>query len=354
MTIPNFSYTALPSRVIFGAGTRHQLTAELARLGLTRPLLLSTPEQAAMVAELGSSLPQVAGYYTRATMHTPVHITEDALAEMERLNADSLVALGGGSTTGLGKALALRSGLPQIVLPTTYAGSEMTPILGETQDGRKTTIRDLRVLPGTVIYDVDLTLGLPASVSASSGMNALAHAAEALYAPDANPVTTLMALEAVRALARSLPMIMDDPRDLAARSDALYGAWLCGTVLGAVGMSLHHKLAHVLGGSFDLPHAESHAALLPHTIAYNAHAAPEVMRQLAGALGADTAAEGLYALNARLGNRAALRDLGMPESGIEQAADIALEKPYPNPAPLERGRIRDLLARAWAGSPPQE
>ncbi|WP_456829925.1 maleylacetate reductase [Deinococcus sp. UYEF24] len=354
MTIPDFSYAALPSRVIFGAGTRRQLAPELARLGLTRPLLLSTPGQAGLAAELGDTLPQVAGYYSRAAMHTPTQITEDALTEMRRLNADSLVAVGGGSTTGLGKALALRGGLPQIVLPTTYAGSEMTPILGETQDGRKTTIRDLRVLPGTVIYDVELTLGLPASVSASSGMNALAHAAEALYAPDANPVTSLLALEAVRALARSLPLILDDPRDLAARSDALYGAWLCGTVLGAVGMSLHHKLAHVLGGSFDLPHAKSHAALLPHTIAYNAHAAPEAMRRLADALGTENAAAGLYALSARLGNQPALRELGMPESGIERAADIALEKPYPNPAPLERGRVRDLLARAWAGSPPQE
>ncbi|WP_407543679.1 maleylacetate reductase (plasmid) [Deinococcus radiomollis] len=344
----------MPSRVIFGASTRHQLAAELERLGLKRPLLLSTPQQVGMVANLGATLPQVAGYYGRATMHTPTHITEDALAQLQSLNADSLVALGGGSTTGLGKALALRSGLPQIVLPTTYAGSEMTPILGETQDGRKTTIRDLRVLPGTVIYDVELTLGLPVLISASSGMNALAHAAEALYAPDANPVTSLMALDAVRALARSLPRIVQNPSDLSARSDALYGAWLCGTVLGAVGMSLHHKLAHVLGGSFDLPHAESHAALLPHTVAYNAAGVPEVMRQLAGALGTDTAAAGRYALNGRLGNTLALRDLGMPESGIEEAADIAMEKPYPNPVPLERGRIRDLLACAWVGASPQE
>jgi maleylacetate reductase len=353
MTLRNFVYTALPARVVFGHGTRHTLAAELERLGVRRPLLLSTAEQADTVAELGRGLPQVAGQFPRATMHTPTSITEEALIEVQRLGADGLVALGGGSTTGLGKALALRTGLPQIVLPTTYAGSEMTPILGETQGGRKTTIRDARVLPGTVIYDVELTLTLPFPTSASSGLNAVAHAAEALYAPDANPVTSLLAAEGARALARSLLRLKADPADLEGREGALYGAWLCGTVLGSVGMGLHHKLAHVLGGSFDLSHAELHAALLPHTLAYNAPAAPEALRRLAEALEVQDAPAGLYALNAVLGIVPALRDLGMPEHGIDVAADRAVEQPYPNPAPLDRTRLRALLARAWAGEPPE-
>ena len=186
-------------------------------------------------------------------MHTPVDATEKALAVVRERAADALVAVGGGSTTGLGKAIALRTDLPQIVLPTTYAGSEMTPILGETSGGAKTTQRSPKVLPEVVIYDVDLTLGLPPAVSATSGMNAIAHAVEALYAKDRNPVISMMAEEGISALARSLPRISADPHDREARSGALYGAWLCGTCLGAVGMALHHKLCHVLGGMFDLP-----------------------------------------------------------------------------------------------------
>jgi alcohol dehydrogenase class IV len=182
--------------------------------------------------------------------------------------------VGGGSTTGLGKAIALATGLDQIVVPTTYAGSEMTPILGQTERGVKTTQRSPAILPEVVIYDVDLTLTLPPALTATSGLNAIAHAVEALYAQDRNPIVSLMAEEGIAALARSLPVLVDAASDLAARSDALYGAWLCGACLGAVGMALHHKLCHTLGGSFDLPHAETHAVVLPHAVAYNSAAAP--------------------------------------------------------------------------------
>ena len=263
------------------------------------------------------------------------------------------MAVGGGSTTGLGKAIALRTDLPQIVLPTTYAGSEMTPILGETEDGVKTTQRTPKVLPEVVIYDVDLTLGLPAAIAATSGMNAMAHAVEALYAKDRNPVTSLMAEEGIRSLAQALPGIADDPQDRAARWDALYGAWLCGTCLGSVGMALHHKLCHVLGGTFDLPHAETHTIVLPHAVAYNASAAPEAMNRIARAIGAENAAQGLFELARRLGTKLALRDIGMPAKGIEQAAKAAMAAPYWNPRPLDEGALRDLLTRAWNGDPPQ-
>jgi alcohol dehydrogenase class IV len=204
-----------------------------------------------------------------------------------------------------------------------------------------------------VIYDVDLTLTLPPAMSATSGMNAIAHAVEALYSPDRNPIISLMAEDGIAALARALPAIAADPSDQLARSDALYGAWLCGTCLGAVGMALQHKLCHTLGGAFDLPHAETHTIVLPHAVAYNAGSAPEAMVRIARALGTDDAAQGIYNLTGRLGTPRALRDLGMPEDGIDRAAEIAASNPYPNPRPIERGAIHELIARAWAGDPPQ-
>ena len=262
------------------------------------------------------------------------------------------MSLGGGSTIGLGKAPALRTDLPQIAIPTTYAGSEMTSILGETEGGVKTTRRSLKVLPEVVIYDVDLTFGLPPPVSAVSGMNALAHAAEALYAQERNPVTSVMAEAGIAALAAALPRIVDEPRDREARDLALYGAWLCGICLGTVGMALHHKLCHTLGGSFGLPHAETHAILLAHTVAYNATAAPDAMTRMTRALNGPDAAAGFYDLSRRLRIPASLRAIGLSEADIDAAADAAVEKPYWNPRPVERSGIRDLLASAWAGQPP--
>jgi alcohol dehydrogenase class IV len=262
------------------------------------------------------------------------------------------VAIGGGSTTGLAKAIALRTDLPQIIVPTTYAGSEMTPILGETRDNTKTTQTSAKVLPEVVIYDVDLTMTLPAGLSGTSGINAIAHAVEALYARDANPIVDLMAIEAIGALYRALPRIAKDPADREARSDALYGAWLCGMCLGAVGMSLHHKLCHTLGGTFDLPHAETHTAVLPHALAYNAPAIPTVMERLQGVLGPDPAGA-LYDLAGAVGAERSLKRLGMPEDGIDTATERAFANPYWNPRPLEREAVRALIARAWQGVEPR-
>lgn len=348
-----FVHSPLPGRVIFGTGTQAQLRDEIERLGCQRALLLTTAPQRGTIERVGVALgPLAVGVFAEAAMHTPVDVTTRALAVLRACDADALVAIGGGSTIGLGKALALRTGLPQIAVPTTYAGSEMTPILGQTEGGRKTTLRSLDVLPETVIYDVELTMTLPPRLSATSGLNAIAHAVEALYAPDGNPIISLMAEEAIRALAAALPRIVANPSDAAARWDALYGAWLCGSCLGAVGMALHHKLCHVIGGSFDLPHAETHAAILPHAVAYNARGAPEAMARIVRALGAEEAAAGLYDLAGRLGVTRALRDLGMAESAIDQAADQAAQNPYPNPRPLDRASLRGLIARAWAGEAP--
>ncbi len=348
-----FAYEALPYRVVFGEGTLAHAADEADRLGIKRALVLSTPQQHADGSKLGSVLGhRLAAEFHEAVMHTPVAVTERAMGVIEATDIDGLIALGGGSVIGLAKALSLRSGLPQLVLPTTYAGSEMTPILGETRDGIKTTQRSRDILPDTVIYDVDLTMSLPAAISATSGLNAMAHAVEALYAPEANPIISLMAEEAIASLGRALPRIVATPSDRAARGDALLGAWLCGTCLGAVSMSLHHKLCHVLGGSFDLPHAETHAIVLPHVVAYNADAAPEAMRRVARALGTPDATLGLFGLQRRLKIPVSLADIGMPEDGIDLAAELATRNAYANPRGLDRAALRELLARAWRGEVP--
>jgi maleylacetate reductase len=348
-----FAYEALPYRVVFGEGTLARAADEADRLGIKRTLVLTTAQQHADGSRLGGILGhRLAAEFPEAVMHTPIAVTERAMRIIEAMDIDGLVALGGGSAIGLAKALSLRSGLPQLVVPTTYAGSEMTPILGETRDGIKTTQRTRDVLPDTVIYDVDLTISLPAAISATSGLNAIAHAVEALYAPDANPIVSMMAEEGIAALGRALPRIVATPSDRDARRDALLGAWLCGTCLGAVSMSLHHKLCHVLGGAFDLPHAETHAIVLPHVVAYNAQAAPQAMGRIARALEAPDAALGLFVLQRRLNVPVALADIGMPAHGIDLAAEFATRNAYANPRNVDRGALRELLARAWHGETP--
>jgi alcohol dehydrogenase class IV len=286
-------------------------------------------------------------------MHAPVEATQRALAIVREKRADCTVALGGGSAIGLGKSIAFVTDLPQIVLPTTYSGSEATPIGGETKYGVKTSMTSPKVLPEVIIYDVELTLDLPPAVSVVSGFNAIAHAVEALYAREANPLISLLAEEGIRSFSRALPLIKRDPADREARGNALYGAWLCGICLGSVGMALHHKLCHVVGGAFNLPHAETHTVILPHATAYNAPAASEAIARIAHALDASDAVQGLCALARKLDAPSALRDLGMPEAGIDRAADLVMANPYWNPRPLERKPIRDLIARAWSGAVPQ-
>ena len=348
-----FTYVALPSRVVFGAGAIAQLPAELDALGVKRALVLSTPGRGSSVRRIVGALGErLAGIYDRAVMHVPVEVAEDARRIARDAGADCCVAVGGGSTIGLGKAIALTSGLPVVAVPTTYSGSEMTTILGMTEAGIKKTQRDPGVLPRTVIYDPELTIGLPAAISAASGMNAIAHCVEALYAHDGNPIHTILAEEGIRALASALPQIVSDPGNLETRSDALYGAWLAGVSFATVGMALHHKLCHVLGGTWNLPHAETHSIVLPHAAQYNRDAAPEAMARIARALNAPDAPAGLWDLEQRLGLKMALRDIGMPESGLERAAEIATGSPYPNPRAVEYAAVLELLRRAFSGQRP--
>jgi maleylacetate reductase len=356
-----FSFQANPARVIFGPGSLAQVGAEVERLGAKRALVLCTPEQAASGHAVAQLLGErSAGVFAQAVMHVPIETARAARAEAARLGADCAVAIGGGSTTGLAKAIALESLLPIIAIPTTYAGSEMTPIYGITEGGLKKTGRDARVMPRVVIYDPELTRTLPLALTVTSALNAIAHAAEGLYAHDGNPVVALMAEEGIRASAAALAPLRANPQDMAARSDALYGAWLCGIVLGSVAMGLHHKLCHTLGGSFNLPHAETHTVVLPHAMAYNAPAAADALQRIGRALHAADATLpahdaplALQRLAAANGAPTSLAALGMPSEGLDRVAELAVQTPYPNPRPLERAALRGLLQRAFDGSAPQ-
>ncbi|MBP8234691.1 MAG: maleylacetate reductase [Rhizorhabdus sp.] len=348
----SFVYEGLPARVIFGHGTLDRVADEAARLG-QRVLVVSTPEQTGAAGDLARRLGGLhAATFSGATMHTPIEVTDRAMTVVTDARIDAIVALGGGSTIGLSKAIALRTDLPQLVIPTTYAGSEMTRIIGQTENGLKTTQVTPRVLPETVIYDVDLTLTLPPLMSVTSGLNAMAHAVEALYATNRNPIIDMMAETGIASLYRGLPVVAREPGNPEARANALYGAWLCAICLGATSVALHHKLCHVLGGSFNLPHAETHAIVLPHALAYNAPMVRDAVAAIKRALGGDGIAGKLFDVARDAGAPTALRDLGMPEDGIDRAVEITLANPYANPRPIDPVLIRRLIANAWAGVRP--
>ncbi len=342
-----------PQTVVFGSGTRYRVKDYLKALGCERALVLSTPQQSDIAMDVAAGLNgSVAGVFTCAAMHTPVDVTTSALEHAREINADCLVAVGGGSTTGLGKALALRTDMPQIVIPTTYAGSEATPILGQTENGVKTTLTDAKVLPEVILYDPDLTLSLPIGMTVTSGLNAMAHASEALYAQDRTLDSSALAANGLRAFKTALPALIKDPQDTAAREEAQQGAYACGAVLGQVGMALHHKLCHTLGGSFDLPHAETHAIVLPHAIHFNAVAVPELLQQVSAIFGGDEPGQALWSFAKEIGAPLALQDLGLKESDLDRATEIALSKPYWNPREITAAGIRALLQDAWAGVAP--
>ena len=350
-----FTYQCAPARVVFGRGSLSRLEEELLALHVQRALVLCTPEQRetaeSVAARLGA---RAAGIFDRAVMHVPIETAREAVAHARSVGADGMVAVGGGSTIGLGKAIALEHALPIVAIPTTYAGSEMTSIYGITEDGIKKTGRDARVLPRTVLYDPDLIRTLPLKVCVTSGFNAMAHAAEALYAHDRNPVVSLMAEEGLRAMAAALRGLQEAPQSDAAREQGLYGAWLCGAVLGAASMGLHHKLCHTLGGSYNLPHAETHTVMLPHTLAYNAACAPDAMSRAARALGTaeNRVPQASHALLRATGAPLALKELGLPAESLDRVADLAVQNPYPNPRPLDRAALRAMLQRAYEGAPP--
>lgn len=342
-------------RIVFGAGSSARITAELDALGYDRVLVLCSAEQVEVAEQISGQLAhRSVGVHPGAKMHVPVAAADAAVAVAADLGAEACVAVGGGSATGLGKAIALRHGLPVVAVPTTYAGSEMTPIWGITDGTVKTTGRDLSVLPRSVVYDPELTLTLPVGMSVTSGLNAMAHAVEGLWAPDGSPIVAMMAAEGVRLLTSALPGIIQQPDDIAARSEALRGAWLCGAVLGLTKMSLHHQLCHLLGGGYDLPHAATHAVVLPHVLAFNAPAAPEAAEAVAEAIGADAndVAGALWDLARSWGAPTSLAALGLSESDVEDVVGRVLAAPYPNPRPVDADGLRTLLTRAVRGERP--
>jgi maleylacetate reductase len=351
-SVRSFESRTGKTRIVFGAGTVQRLTDELALLGAHRPLVLSTPGQAALARRVGELVgPTTAGLFSEAVMHTPVDVTERAAAYLEQVGADSVVAVGGGSTTGLGKALASRAGLPQLVVPTTYAGSEVTPVLGETAEGEKITRSSIEIQPDTVIYDVELTMTLPWLVSLTSAVNAMAHAVEALYGAGRDEDTDRTATDALASLSTGLRQLHADRESAAARSELLYGAWLAGICLGAVGMGLHHKLCHTLGGSFGLPHAPTHTVVLPYAMAYNQSSSPSAIAAAASALEVPDGPSGLQDLVRCLGGPTALAPLGLAVTDIPRAAELATARPYPNPREVSRTGVTELLERATAGTP---
>lgn len=350
----SFVHTSFSSRVVFGASSRNLLADEIARLGAKRALILTTPEQ----LELGDMVrgllgTSAVGHFGGARQHVPIEVAHEAQKVASDLGADCIVAIGGGSTIGLGKAIALQSALSVLAVPTTYAGSEMTPIYGLTDGSNKRTGRDVKVLPRTVIYDPELTLTLPLALSVTSGLNAIAHCAEGLYATDGSPITSLIAEESIRTFAASLPRIKACPTDMQARSECLYAAWLAGSVLAVTSVALHHKLCHTMGGMLDLPHAHMHAIVLPHSIAYNAPAAPAAMCRLGRALGSSRPAQALFDLAEELDVPMDLSCLGVQPEQLPAVATAALAAPYPNPRELSFEGILGLLQDAQSGRRPQ-
>lgn len=351
-----FIYQAHPMRVRFGVRAFDVIAEEVEHLGLQRVAVLCTPGRAELGRLLARALGSMcAGVIPKAVMHVPREVATETIAEVQALRADGCVSIGGGSAIGLGKAVARETGIPTIAIPTTYAGSEMTTVWGMTADGHKTTGRSEAVLPKSVIYDPELSTGLPVDPSITSGFNAIAHAVEALYAPDSSPIISLMAEEGIRALTTALPGIRTNPEDLEARSDALYGAWLCGTCLGSTTMSLHHKICHVLGGTLNLPHAETHTVMLPHVLAFNQPAVPGAFTALSRALGSAQGtvvtdpARYLQELAGELGAPTSLQELGMKQEDIPRIARDVLSSSYGNPREVSEESITRIVSAAWSG-----
>ncbi len=350
-----FVHDNLPQRVCFGSGeATASLQREIGNLGASRVMVIAAKAEAEIAGTVTKELP-VALRYDDVVMHVPVDVAGRARDAAAKAGADALVSVGGGSTTGLAKAIAMTTGLPIVAVPTTYAGSEATAVWGLTEGARKTTGTDPRVLPKVIVYDATLTLSLPVPMSVASGLNALAHCVDAMWAPNADPINAAYAAEGIRALQSGLPRVVADPFDLDGREHALYAAYLSATAFASAGSALHHKICHVLGGAYNLPHAQTHAVVLPYVLAFNAPAAPDAERRIAGAFGATRAIDGLQDLRRELGAPRALRDYGFTEDAIPEAADAILPAvPPSNPRPVSAADLRRLLRAAWEGADPRE
>src|SRR3984957_2069297 len=349
-----FACDALPGRVVCGAGAaRTALADEVARLGVSRLLLIAAGGGETVARDLAAPLAgRIAGTFTGVRPHVPVEVADAARKQAAAIGADAVLSVGGGSATGPAKAAPLTPGLPVMAVPTPYAGSEVTPVWGLSDGERKTTGVDMRVLPRLVIYDPELTVSLPGPLSAASGLNAVAHCGDGFWAPGRNPVSALAATEAIRVLAAALPAVARDGTDLGARSDLLYGAYLAGSAFAVTGSGLHHKICHVLGGRYGLPHAQTHAIMLSYVLAFNAPGAPDAASRIGQALGSEHPAAALQALAAQLGLPRGLREIGLAEDQLVEAARlIEPVVPADNPVPAGAAALEVLLRHAWAGDP---
>jgi alcohol dehydrogenase class IV len=350
-----FAYDALPGRFVFGCGAVRALPDELARLGVSRVLLCATDREAEQAAEhLTPAADRIAGTFRGVRPHVPIEVAQAARDRAAECGADALLAIGGGSTTGTAKAVALTTGLPILAVPTTYAGSEVTPVWGLTEGNRKTTGRDPKVLPRVVIYDPELTVSLPAGLSGVSGLNGVAHCVEAFWAAGTNPISALQAEEGLRTLAAGLPQVVADGADLEARSAALYGAYLAGAAFAVTGSGLHHRICHALAGAYDLPHAETHAVVLPHVLALYAPAVPEVEGRIAAALGTSPggAVPGLVALAHAVGAPDSLAAVGLPKAALDDAVALVTGTVATDgPRPVTSEALATLVRAAWQGPP---
>ena len=349
-----FVHDTLPQRVAFGSGdAAANLSNEIGLLGATRVMLIAAKPEADLADSIVKDLPVVLRH-DDVVMHVPVEVAERARAAAASARADALLCVGGGSTTGLAKAIAMTTGLPIVAVPTTYAGSEATPVWGLTEGAKKTTGVDQRVLPKVIVYDAALTMSLPVGMSVASGLNALAHCVDSMWAPKADPINAAFAAEGIRMLTEGLPQVVADPTGLPGRELALAGAYLAAAAFASAGSGLHHKICHVLGGAYNLPHAQTHAVVLPYVLAFNASAAPAAERRIAAAFGASLALNGLQELRRALDAPRALRDYGFEERDIPAAAELILPAvPPSNPRAVTIEDLRVLLAAAWAGEDPQ-
>lgn len=353
MTV-NFTHTTLGQRVLFGSGkaARH-LAAEVDRLDASRIMMIAADAEAGIADFVCAGISPVLRW-NDVVMHVPVEVAEKARDAAAEHCIDLLVCVGGGSTTGLAKAVALTSGIPIVAVPTTYAGSEATNVWGLTEAARKTTGVDDKVLPVSVIYDADLTLSLPVDLSVASGLNGMAHCIDSMWAPKADPINQALAAEGIRALNAGLPAIAAHPQDLPGREQALYGAYLSAVAFASAGSGMHHKICHVLGGTFNLPHAQTHATVLPYVLAFNAPEAPQAANRIAAAFGTDDPLDGLNRLRERLHAPKALADYGFTGEHIAEAVDLILPViPSSNPRPATRQNLTALLSAATAGSDPK-
>jgi maleylacetate reductase len=354
-----FVHDTLPQRVAFGSGAAAaNLSSEIGNLGGTRVMLIAAKAEMQLADTVVKDVP-VALRHDDVVMHVPVEVAERARAAAADNDVDVLVSVGGGSTTGLAKAVAMTTGLPIIAVPTTYAGSEATPVWGLTEGAKKTTGIDKKVLPKVIIYDAALTMSLPVEMSVASGLNALAHCVDSMWAPNADPINAAFAAEGIRSLATGLPRVVADPMDLDGREHALYAAYLSATAFASAGSGLHHKICHVLGGKYNLPHAQTHATVLPYVLAFNGPAAPDAEGRIAAAFrgagsGTPSALDGLVALKEELNAPRALADYGFAEASIDEAAEAILPSvPPSNPRPVTAADLRALLRAAWSGADPR-